>query len=132
MKRFDLSTEEEFREAIRNTSSYLSKGGDSAVPAVLCVSYHRGTLGQTGDGHFSPVGGYSPADDKILILDVARFKYPIYWADVKTVWESLGKVDSVSGKPRWVRLEEGHLSYGETLTALYSNPQRLRHPLPRN
>ncbi|KAI9016224.1 Phytochelatin synthase-domain-containing protein [Hyaloraphidium curvatum] len=96
--RADASTEEEFRRAIELTSSYASKG--SGAPAVLCVAYHRGTLGQTGDGHFSPVGGWSPADDRVLVLDVARFKYPTYWADVRTLWESLGRVDSVSGRPR--------------------------------
>lgn len=30
----------------------------------------------TGDGHFSPVGGYHEGKDLVLILDTARFKYP--------------------------------------------------------
>ena len=29
---------------------------------------------QTGDGHFSPIGGYDPENDLLLIMDVARFK----------------------------------------------------------
>ena len=36
-------------------------------------------LGQTGDGHFSPIGGYDAASDQVLLLDVARFKYPPHW-----------------------------------------------------
>ena len=40
---------------------------------VLAASYSRKTLGQTGDGHFSPVGGYDAASDQVLLLDVARF-----------------------------------------------------------
>ncbi len=95
--RADLTTEEQFRKAIRDTSSYLSRG---TAPAALCVSYHRGTLGQTGDGHFSPVGGYSEEDDMVLVLDVARFKYPVYWVDVSTLWKSLHNIDSISGRPR--------------------------------
>ena len=34
---------------------------------------------QTGDGHFSPVAGYHAGTDSVLVLDVARFKYPPYW-----------------------------------------------------
>mmetsp|Transcript_24810 Transcript_24810/g.69127 ORF Transcript_24810/g.69127 Transcript_24810/m.69127 type:complete len:503 (+) Transcript_24810:187-1695(+) len=36
----------------------------------LIVSYSRGVLNQTGDGHFSPVGGYNAKADRVLILDV--------------------------------------------------------------
>ena len=41
---------------------------------VVVVSYSRKLLGQTGDGHYSPIGGYHRASDHVLILDVARFK----------------------------------------------------------
>jgi hypothetical protein len=40
--------------------------------AVLCcvqVSYTRKAFSQTGDGHFSPIGGYHGARDLVLILD---------------------------------------------------------------
>ncbi|PKI71907.1 hypothetical protein CRG98_007675 [Punica granatum] len=37
----------------------------------LVSSYHRGTLKQTGTGHFSPIGGYHAGRDMVLILDVA-------------------------------------------------------------
>jgi glutathione gamma-glutamylcysteinyltransferase len=36
----------------------------------LVVSYSRRTFLQTGDGHFSPVGGYHAQRDLVLILDV--------------------------------------------------------------
>jgi glutathione gamma-glutamylcysteinyltransferase len=36
----------------------------------LVVSYSRRTFLQTGDGHFSPIGGYHPGQDLVLILDV--------------------------------------------------------------
>jgi len=39
---------------------------------IMAISYSRKVLGQTGTGHFSPVGAYSPSDDKLLVLDVAR------------------------------------------------------------
>lgn len=46
---------------------------------TMALSYSRKTLGQTGDGHFSCIAAYSEKDDTVLILDVARFKYPSYW-----------------------------------------------------
>ena len=45
----------------------------SKGPEIMAISYSRKVLGQTGTGHFSPVGAYSEKDDKLLILDVARF-----------------------------------------------------------
>ena len=52
----------------------------------LAVSYDRGTLQQTGIGHYSPIGGYNPENNMVLILDVARFKYPSYWVSVDLLW----------------------------------------------
>ena len=46
---------------------------------VVIASYDRAGLDQTGSGHFSPIGGYHAARDLVLILDVARFKYPPHW-----------------------------------------------------
>lgn len=52
------------------------------------VSYSRQALGQTGQGHYSPVGGYHPEKDLALMLDVARFKYAPHWVPVETLWYS--------------------------------------------
>jgi hypothetical protein len=41
---------------------------------VMVVSYARAALGQTGDGHYAPVGGYDPASQMVLLLELARFK----------------------------------------------------------
>uniref|UniRef100_A0A0A9Z1L9 glutathione gamma-glutamylcysteinyltransferase n=1 Tax=Lygus hesperus TaxID=30085 RepID=A0A0A9Z1L9_LYGHE len=46
---------------------------------IIVASYSRKSLNQTGDGHMSPIGGYHEPSDHVLILDVARFKYPPYW-----------------------------------------------------
>ena len=37
----------------------------------LILSYSRSAVGQTGDGHFSPVGAYNERRDMALILDAA-------------------------------------------------------------
>jgi glutathione gamma-glutamylcysteinyltransferase len=72
---------------------------------VLVVSYDRSALGQSGSGHFSPVGGYHEARDLALILDVARFKYPPHWMSVERLWKATHPVDPATGRARgWLVL----------------------------
>ena len=66
----------------------------------MALSYSRKSLGQTGDGHFSPVGGYSEKDDSLLLLDVARFKYPSYWTTIQDAYDAMLPIDKVTGQPR--------------------------------
>jgi hypothetical protein len=65
-----------------------------------CMLYVAG-LKQTGTGHFSPLAGYHAASDSVLIMDVARFKYPPHWVTVAQLWHAMADyVDSVTGKAR--------------------------------
>jgi phytochelatin synthase len=80
-----------FRSAIASAA-----GGDG----VLVVSYDRSALGQTGSGHFSPIGGYHRARDLALILDVARFKYPPHWVSVERLWQATHAIDPATGRAR--------------------------------
>eukprot|EP01129_Flabellula_baltica_P013693 TRINITY_DN6411_c0_g1_i2.p1 TRINITY_DN6411_c0_g1~~TRINITY_DN6411_c0_g1_i2.p1 ORF type:complete len:275 (+),score=32.17 TRINITY_DN6411_c0_g1_i2:126-950(+) len=66
----------------------------------LAVSYHRGVLSQTGTGHFSPIAGYHEGSDSVLVMDVARFKYPPYWVSTQLLFESMNTIDSDTGKSR--------------------------------
>lgn len=67
----------------------------------MAVSYSRSALGQTGSGHFSPIGGYSSYNGGYaLVLDVARFKYPSYWVPLEALYGSLRPVDLVTKQPR--------------------------------
>jgi glutathione gamma-glutamylcysteinyltransferase len=73
--------------------------------AIMVASYDRAALGQSGGGHFSPIGGYHAARDLALVLDVARFKYPPHWVSAERLWEAMKPVDAVTGKPRgWILL----------------------------
>jgi glutathione gamma-glutamylcysteinyltransferase len=60
----------------------------------------RNILNQTGSGHFSPIGGYHAAKDMVLIMDVARFKYPPHWVPLELLHEAMQLVDPDSSKPR--------------------------------
>ena len=81
---------------------------------VLVLSYSRKVLGQTGDGHFSPVGGYHPERDLVLILDTARFKYPPHWVSLRLIWDAMLALDKSTGesvRKKSVLSFEKNLSY---------------------
>lgn len=67
---------------------------------VLVASYARGVLGQTGSGHFSPIGAYNPERDLVLLLDVARFKYPPHWVPLPRLFEAMSTIDDASQQSR--------------------------------
>jgi glutathione gamma-glutamylcysteinyltransferase len=74
---------------------------------MLIASYSRAALGQTGSGHFSPIGGYHAGLDLALVLDVARFKYPPHWVPLTVLYEAMRDFDPVSGRPRgWLSLRK--------------------------
>jgi glutathione gamma-glutamylcysteinyltransferase len=87
-----------FRAALREASS--KPGGP-----VVVASYSRRALGQTGDGHYSPVAALHEGRDLALVLDVARFKYPPHWVPVTALWEAMRPHDPATGRARgWVTL----------------------------
>ncbi|KAF9108337.1 hypothetical protein BGX29_001614 [Mortierella sp. GBA35] len=84
-KRADRTAIDQFRKDIQLVCT------SDQVHMVL--SFSRAALGQTGSGHFSPVGGYHAGEDKVLVLDTARFKYPPFFATVQELWDSLLPID---------------------------------------
>ncbi|XP_027052947.1 glutathione gamma-glutamylcysteinyltransferase-like [Pocillopora damicornis] len=66
----------------------------------MAISYSRKTLGQTGDGHFSPVAAMDKESKSVLMFDTARFKYPPYWVPMEVLFQSMLPLDSVTGKSR--------------------------------
>ncbi|RKP08591.1 Phytochelatin synthase-domain-containing protein [Thamnocephalis sphaerospora] len=100
-KRPEDHSYEEFMADLRRVTSRTDNGEH------MVVSYARATLGQTGDGHFSPVGSFCPtptAKDPqggaVLVLDVARFKYPSYFCHTRMLYEATKPLDRTTGKSR--------------------------------
>jgi len=85
------------------TTATLAKnddGGINEAAPIMVVSYSRKGLMQSGDGHFSPIGGYCPSTDMCLVLDVARFKYPPQWVKVDKLFRAMLLHDKVTNKSR--------------------------------
>ena len=75
------------------------------MSSFIATSFCRASLGQTGGGHFSPIGGYHSPSDSALVLDVARFKYPPYWVTLPRLWDASLVVDEATGRERgWFEL----------------------------
>jgi hypothetical protein len=48
----------------------------------MLVNYERAALGQAKTGHISPIAAYNAKADRLLVLDVATYKYPPVWVVV--------------------------------------------------
>ena len=68
--------------------------------AFLVVNYDRQVLGQSGAGHISPLGAFDATTDRVLVMDVAKQKYPYAWVPVPLLWAAMNTVDTDSGKRR--------------------------------
>ncbi|NP_001289777.1 glutathione gamma-glutamylcysteinyltransferase 1-like [Nelumbo nucifera] len=93
-------------EAFRTNQSTLNDFRQHVITCTssednhVITSYHRASFKQTGSGHFSPIGGYHAGRDMVLILDVARFKYPPHWVPLPLLWEAMNTVDETTGNYR--------------------------------
>ncbi|WP_226623290.1 phytochelatin synthase family protein [Alloyangia pacifica] len=68
--------------------------------ARFIANYSRKALPQEGDGHISPVAAYDEDTDSVLILDVAKYKYPPVWVTVETLHAGMMMTDSGSNRSR--------------------------------
>jgi hypothetical protein len=68
----------------------------------LLVNFSRATLSydNTGGGHFSPLAAYNGDADDLLLMDVARYKYPPFWVDADLLWRAMTTTDTSSGRHR--------------------------------
>jgi len=66
----------------------------------LLVNYLRRSIGQEGGGHISPLAAYHAASDRVLILDVARYRYSSVWVPLAVLWQAMRGIDADSGLSR--------------------------------
>lgn len=66
----------------------------------VLVNYLRAKLAQVGGGHWSVLAAYDAKSDKVLILDVAKYKYPPVWISISTLRQAIDTLDTTSNKSR--------------------------------
>jgi hypothetical protein len=74
-----------FRAAARD---YLA-----ARDHFVIVNYLRKAIGQQTGGHISPLAAYDAKEDRFLILDVARYKYPPVWVKASDLFDAMNTTD---------------------------------------
>lgn len=136
-------TKEQF-EAFVQTLERVCTGGrtvkdenfDEENPEeFMALAYSRKTLGQTGDGHFSPIAAMDTETNSVLLFDTARFKYPPYWVPIELLFQSMLPVDSATGKSRgYVTLKARYEYQGRkvccVLTETTDEEDTLQNDLP--
>jgi hypothetical protein len=82
----------------------------------MLVNYQRAVLGEEPMPHISPVAAYDEATDRLLVLDVATYKYPPVWVPTETLWRAMNTVsDKKSGKTRGFVVVRGLLPEKEEI-----------------
>lgn len=67
---------------------------------LVIANYDRATLGQEGYGHLSPLGAYDAESDRVLVMDVARYKYPPVWVPAARLLAAMQTTDPDAGQSR--------------------------------
>ena len=100
------------------------------------VNFGRQEIKQTGTGHYSCVGGYHPASERVLILDTARFKYPPFWVEIDSLFQSINSIDiDNTDKKRGLIVVSKHQSFESQLLSDVVDKQigiRLSAHLPQS
>lgn len=66
----------------------------------VLVNYLRQSLGQVGGGHWSVLAAYDAQTDRVLILDVAKYKYEPAWVRITALQKAIATLDTTSNQPR--------------------------------
>eukprot|EP00434_Breviolum_minutum_P024982 symbB.v1.2.022069.t1/scaffold1943.1/size95470/3 len=69
--------------------SMIKKAFSEEQLRFVTINFNRQTLHQRGVGHHSPIGAYDAMTDRVLVLDVARYKYPPWWAALPDVFAAM-------------------------------------------
>lgn len=76
-------------DAFRERAATVVSDGSS----FLVVNYLRSSIGQNTGGHISPIGAYDKLSDRVLVLDVARYKYTPVGVGVNDLWKAMRTSD---------------------------------------
>ncbi|MDE2118630.1 MAG: phytochelatin synthase family protein [Betaproteobacteria bacterium] len=66
----------------------------------VLANYLRANLGQVGGGHWSVLAAFDAQSDRVLILDVAKYKYTPVWVGISTLRQAIATIDTASNKAR--------------------------------
>ncbi|WP_282499140.1 phytochelatin synthase family protein [Pantoea stewartii] len=66
--------------------------------SFVIVNFLRSAIGQSGGGHFSPLGAYDAKSDSFLIMDVSNTEHPWIWIDSQTLFKGMNTLDGAENR----------------------------------
>ena len=85
------------RHAADSSADAFRKEASAALNTpgnFVIINYLRKAIGQEKGGHISPLAAYDADEDRFLILDVARYKYPPVWVKTADLYGAMNTQDS--------------------------------------
>lgn len=67
---------------------------------IIANYYMAAVIGRGDYGHFSPIGAYDAARDRVLIFDVYRVEFEPYWVPAERLFEGMATINRADGEPR--------------------------------
>lgn len=88
-------------EAMARRFRAVLRAGEATPGQFVIAHYYMAAVIGSGDyGHFSPVGAYDAARDRVLILDVYRVELEPYWVPAARLLEGMATISRADGEPR--------------------------------
>jgi len=87
-------------ETLARFRAVLRAGEAGAGRFVVANYYMAAAIGAGDYGHFSPLGAYDAAGDRVLVLDVYRVEYEPYWLPVERLFAAMAIANRRDGEPR--------------------------------
>lgn len=96
---------------VADSASQFRRAARAALAAeqrYVLINFSRATLSDDdqGGGHFSPLAAFNGTADDLLVMDVARYKYPPFWVDTDLLWQAMATTDTSSNRHRGYILVE--------------------------
>ena len=76
----------------------LARHAVNSSHELIIANFDRTPMPQEGGTHFSPIAAYDPHTDRFLVMDVARFHYPPWWATTEMLFKGMNTFDMTAGK----------------------------------
>ncbi len=99
-KQYEQNVSVVYSSSIGSLDAFRSKLKNALIDGFVVINFDRKGINEVGGGHFSPIAAYSPDNDRFLMMDVARYKYPSVWVTAADLFRASLAVDKTSNKSR--------------------------------
>ena len=100
-KQYVHNVKAEYSQDLNSLEQFRTDLSNGIQNGYVIANFDRKSLNEIGGGHFSPVAAYNAKNDRFLILDVARYKYPSAWVSTSDLYHAV-KTQDKDGNQRGI------------------------------